>query len=57
MLKCVEIHTHLCVQYEDNVMPRQSVYKWIDMFKSNRNVQLTQPKDIRFLIKGLTSYP
>ena len=34
-VKGAEIHGRLCTQYGDNVLPQQSVYKWIEMFKNS----------------------
>jgi histone-lysine N-methyltransferase SETMAR len=33
-VKWVEIYRHLSAQYGDNVLPQQSVYEWIEMFKN-----------------------
>ena len=35
-VKGAEIHACLCTQYEDNTLPRRSVYVWIEMFKNGR---------------------
>ena len=35
-VKGAEIHAHLCTQYGNNALPRQSVYEWIEMFENSR---------------------